>query len=139
MQHGQKPLFLFGYKLSYSTYRLDGLAIHASNGKGDTASVSVHVTNTGPRAGTTVVQVYSGELPAPVQTPKAKLIGFAKLALDSGAGQTVTIPIDRRLLSYWNEKSGKWVTPKGQVQIGVGFSSADMQLRGEMALPSTEE
>jgi beta-glucosidase len=78
--------------------------------------------------------VYSGALPAPVETPKAKLVGFAKIALDAGAERTVTIPIDRRLLSYWDEKGGKWVTPKGNVPVAVGFSSEDIVLRGEMSL-----
>jgi beta-glucosidase len=134
MQHDQKPLFPFGYGLSYSTYRLDGLAIQPLAAADGTAAVSVRVKNTGKRAGTTVVQVYSGALPAPVETPRARLVGFAKVALDAGAEQTVTIPVERRLLSYWNERSGKWVTPQGKVPILVGFSSADIALRGEMAL-----
>jgi beta-glucosidase len=134
MQHGQKPTFPFGHGLSYSTYHLDGLSVRAPGVANDGAAVSVHVKNTGGRAGTTVVQVYSGPLPAPVETPKARLLGFAKVALEAGAEQTVTIPVDRRLLSYWNERSGKWVTPKGKVAIGVGFSSDDIPLRGEMTL-----
>ncbi|MFL6632017.1 MAG: glycoside hydrolase family 3 C-terminal domain-containing protein [Massilia sp.] len=139
MQHDQKPLFPFGYGLSYSTYRLDGLAIQPLAAADRTAAVSVRVKNTGKRAGTTVVQVYSGALPAPVETPKARLVGFAKVALEAGAEQTVTIPVERRLLSYWDERSGKWVTPKGKVPIQVGFSSADIALRGEMALSGKDD
>jgi beta-glucosidase len=134
MQHGQKPAFPFGHGLSYSSYRLDGLTVKPLGAADGAAAVSVHVRNTGSRSGTTVVQVYSGALPAPVETPKAKLVGFAKIALDAGAERTVTIPIDRRLLSYWDEKGGKWVTPKGNVPVAVGFSSEDIVLRGELSL-----
>jgi beta-glucosidase len=134
MQHGQKPTFPFGHGLSYATYRLDGLAIRPLGSSDAAATVSVRVKNTGARPGTTVVQVYSGALPAPVETPKAKLVGFAKVALDAGAEQTVTIPVERRLFSYWNENSRKWVTPKGRVPVAVGFSSDDIQVRGEVAV-----
>lgn len=134
MQHGQKPTFPFGHGLSYSTWRMEELAVAPLGPQDASAMVSVRVKNTGARAGTTVVQVYGGVLPAPVETPQAKLIGFAKVALDAGAEQTVTIPIARRQFSYWNEKTGKWVTPKGRVPVMVGFSSADIALRGELAV-----
>jgi beta-glucosidase len=138
-QHGQKPLFSFGYGLSYSTYALDKLTIKGLGSTDVTALVSVRVKNTGARPGTTVVQVYSGALPAPVDTPKAKLVGFAKVHLERGAEQTVTIPVERRLLSYWDEKGDKWVTPKGKVEVAVGFSSEDLVLRGDMPLASKDE
>lgn len=134
MQHGQKPTFPFGHGLSYSTWRMENLAVAPLGGADGSATVSVRVKNTGSRAGTTVVQVYGGALPAPVETPQAKLLGFAKVALDAGAEQTVTIPVERRQFSYWNEKTGKWVTPKGRVPVMVGFSSADIALRGEVAV-----
>lgn len=133
-QHDQRPLFPFGHGLSYSTYRLDGLAIRPPRAQDDAAAVSVRVKNTGSRAGTTVIQVYSGPLPAPVETPNVKLVGFAKVALDAGAERTVTIPIERRLLSYWSEQSGKWMTPNGKISLAVGFSSQDIALRGDLAL-----
>ena len=139
VQNGQKPQFPFGHGLSYSTYRLDSLAIRPL-GEADTATfVAVRVKNTGPRAGTTVIQVYSGALPAPVETPRLKLVGFVKVALDAGAEQTVTIPIERRLLSYWNEKRGNWTTPKGSVSVSVGFSSEDIKLKGEMVLSAKND
>jgi beta-glucosidase len=136
-QHAQKPLFPFGYGLSYSTYALDKLTLKGLDGSGADALVSVRVRNTGTRPGTTVVQLYSGALPAPVETPKARLLGFAKVHLERGAEQTVTIPVERRLLSYWDEKGSKWVTPKGKVEVAVGFSSDELVLRGAMALDAT--
>ena len=132
-KHGQKPLFPFGYGLSYSTFALDALAVRAA--QGDTAAtVSVRVKNTGARAGSTVVQVYSGALPAPVETPAVKLVGFARVQLPAGGEQVVTIPVERRLLSYWDEKGGKWVAPAGKVSLGVGLNSAEIVQRQAVQL-----
>jgi beta-glucosidase len=46
----------------------------------------------------------------------------------------VTIPVNRRLLSYWDEKTANWVTPKGTVPVSVGFSLDDTPLGGEMTI-----
>ncbi|MUI11036.1 beta-glucosidase [Massilia dura] len=132
-KHGQKPLFPFGYGLSYSSFSVDGLGVRPA--QGDTAAtVSVRVKNTGSRAGSTVVQVYSGALPALVETPAVKLVGFARVRLPAGGEQVVTIPVERRLLSYWDEKGGKWVTPGGKVSLGVGLNSAEIVQRQEVQL-----
>ncbi|MBB3219525.1 glycoside hydrolase family 3 C-terminal domain-containing protein [Pseudoduganella umbonata] len=138
-KHGQKPLFPFGYGLSYSSFGLDGLEVRAEKGgKGGladvAATVSVRVKNTGARAGSTVVQVYNGALPAPVDTPAVKLVGFVRVQLPAGGEQVVTIPVERRLLSYWDEKGGKWVTPAGKVSLGVGFNAAEIVQRQEAVL-----
>ncbi|WP_165497675.1 beta-glucosidase family protein [Pseudoduganella albidiflava] len=141
-RHGQKPLFPFGYGLSYSTFSLDGLGVRAvrggqggQSGPADVAAtVSVRVKNTGARAGSTVVQVYSGALPGPVETPAVKLVGFARVQLPAGGEQVVTIPVERRLLSYWDDKANKWIAPAGKVALGVGFNSAEIVQRQEVEL-----
>ena len=134
-RHGQKPLFPFGYGLSYASFSLDSLSVRP--GRGDGATVSVRVKNTGARAGSTVVQVYSGALPAPVETPAVKLVGFARVQLPAGGEQVVTIPVERRLLSYWDEKGNKWVAPAGRVSLGVGFNAAEIAQRQEVQLSSS--
>jgi len=133
-KHGQKPLFPFGYGLSYSTYSLRDLAVRPIARGDDAALVSVRVKNIGQRAGTTVVQVYSGALPAAIETPQSKLVGFARVELESGAEQVVTIPVERRLLSYWDEKADKWITPKGKLTLGVGLASDQVPLKQEIEL-----
>lgn len=133
-KHGQKPLFPFGFGLSYTTFGLDKLVIEPLRTGAATASVSVRVKNTGQRAGAVVVQVYGGELPGAPETPKSKLVGFAKVHLKKGGEQTVVIPVERRLLSYWDESGRKWVTPTGNVKINVGLSSDQLLLSGDMPL-----
>jgi len=133
-KHGQKPLFPFGFGLSYTAFNFDNLTIRSLDASNDATTVSVKVKNTGSRSGIAVVEVYAGELPAPVETPKAKLIGFAKVFLQKGEERTVTIPVERRLLSYWDEQSDTWVTPKGKVAISIGLSSDNMVLKGDMSI-----
>ena len=99
------------------------------------AAVSVRLTNTGKRVGSTVVQVYAGPLPTrSVETPNRKLVGFRKVTLQPNQEQTVEIEIERRSLSYWDEPSAQWVTPTGQVPLAVGYSSEDIILTGGLSV-----
>lgn len=124
LQHQQQPLFPFGYGLSYSTYSLGDLSLRASARANEAALVSVRARNTGTRAGSTVVQVYSGE---PV-----KLVGFTRVQLNQGEERMVTIPVERRLLSSWDEKAGRWIAPTGKVVFKVGQHVGDLPLKGEL-------
>jgi beta-glucosidase len=133
-KHGQQPLFPFGFGLSYSTYSLSDLQVRKPTSGDAAATVSVRVKNSGSRAGATVVQVYSGKLPVALETPAAKLVGFARVELGKGEERVVTIPVERRLLSYWDEKTGRWVMPKGRVTLSAGQSSADLALNKELLL-----
>jgi beta-glucosidase len=119
-QHAQKPLFPFGHGLSYSSYTLSELSVRNSSRSADATLVSVRARNTGARAGSTVVQVYSGQ--------PDKLVGFARVQLGQGEERVVTIPIERRVLSSWDEGTGKWIAPKGKVTFKVGLDLGDLPL-----------
>lgn len=132
---GIKPLYPFGYGLSYTTFSVSDVA--ASTTHTNAASefqVSALVTNTGARAGSEVVQVYLG-IPVAGQPPK-RLVGFQKVALEPGESQTVTITIDpnatNRPLSVWDYCSGGWKVMPGTYRVFVGTSSEDVA--GELAL-----
>ncbi len=120
----QQPLFPFGYGMSYTSFAIERVDVRPLATGDERTTVSVRVANTGAREGSTVVQVYGGPLPAAVETP-VKLLGFAKVRLPAGAAQTVTIALDRRTLSYWDEQRQGWVTPAGSVPVRIAFSSAD--------------
>ncbi|MFE2971941.1 glycoside hydrolase family 3 C-terminal domain-containing protein [Streptomyces sp. NPDC059340] len=129
-----KPLFPFGYGLSYTSFSHDRLCV-TDRGRGDLAAeVSVEVRNTGRRTGSDVVQVYIGHLPTNVDTPAKKLAGFTKVTLKPGERQTVTVPVTRRTLSYWDESKNRWVTPSGKVGVYVGSSAADVKYAGTITV-----
>jgi fibronectin type III domain protein len=87
-------------------------------------SVTVNVTNSGQVAGSEIVQVYAGKLPTPLPTAPKSLAGFAKVALQPGQSQDVTIALTPESLSYWDVTTHAWVAPAGNVPIPVGASSA---------------
>jgi beta-glucosidase len=128
---GERPLFPFGHGLSYTSFRYRGLPADSisADGRDDTARIRLQVRNTGPRAGTEVVQVYLGRLPG-VSSPVRKLAGFTKVDLRPGQSRTVTVDIDRRQFSYWDSARDRWVTPRGLVRVHVGASSTDVRLAG---------
>lgn len=125
-QQGQKPLFPFGYGLSYTTYSYSDIAVRTAPRGEEAAQVSVRVKNTGARAGSTVVQVYSAQAQA------VKLVGYARVQLAQGEERVVTVPVERRLLSIWDEKTSQWIAPKGKVTFKAGPNSADLPLAKEV-------
>ncbi|KMS56546.1 beta-glucosidase [Novosphingobium barchaimii LL02] len=105
---GAKPLFPFGYGLSYTTFTQEKPAV-----KGLSASVTV--TNTGQRAGADVVQLY---LISRAGENKRRLVGFGRVELAPGASRKVAMTIDARLLADW--KDGGWTVPAGDYAFAVG-------------------
>jgi beta-glucosidase len=93
-------------------------------------TVSFDLGNGGARSGAEVAQVYIGRLPTAVPTPPRQLAGFARVDLQPGQSQRVTVTIPRRSLSYWDTTTHSWATPTGQVPVYVGGSSEDAELTG---------
>ena len=88
--------------------------------------VSVHVTNTGTRHGTTVPQLYLG-FPASAGEPPKQLKGFTQVSLEAGASTTVTFPLDNRSLSIWDVAKAGWAVQEGAFTAMVGTSSRDIR------------
>ena len=132
LQQGQTPLFPFGYGLSYTTFTQDTFVLGPF--VGDAASAQVTVHNTGTRAGSQVVQVYVGALPTTsVSTPNRQLAGYSKVTLNAGESRTISIPIPRRMLSYWDTSTQTWVTPKGATSVYIGTSVATTSFAGTLS------
>jgi beta-glucosidase len=83
--------------------------------------------NTGDRAGSTVVQVYVGDVEASVPRPKKELKGFAKVHLVAGESATVTIPLDPRAFAFFDLTVGQWRIEAGAFEVSTGFSAADLR------------
>jgi beta-glucosidase len=135
---GTKPLFPFGYGLSYTTFKYGNLSITPGTTTDGNVRVSFDVTNTGTRAGAEVAQVYVGDAHAKVPRPPKELKGFAKVSLRPGETQRVTVNLDRRSLSYYDVSAKQWRADPGQFEVLVGGSSEQIALRGKLTLAAAQ-
>jgi beta-glucosidase len=122
-----KPLFPFGYGLSYTTFRFSNLRVEPARiGTGGTATVSVDVTNTGTREGDEVPQLYIHERVSPLTQPVMQLKGFQRISLKPGEKQTVEFKLTSDMLSILDLEMRRVVEP-GVFDILVGASSVETQ------------
>ncbi len=123
-----KPLFAFGYGLSYTTFRFSRLTAQATRGG---ASVTFTVTNTGHRAGADVAQVYVDDPPASGEPPR-QLKGDARVTLGPGRSRRVTIPLGAASFAYWSNRAATWLIAPGRYTIYVGDSSQSLPLQATL-------
>jgi beta-glucosidase len=150
--HHSRPLFAFGYGLSYTSFKFSNLSVtpesvqNSVSNPGPTAckcngqsagmaTVSATVTNTGKVAGSDVAQLYLGD-PAVSGEPPRQLKGYQKVTLQPGQSTTVRFGLTGHDLSYWDDAANGWVLPDGQYQVYVGDSSAlaNLPLHGGLAV-----
>ena len=118
-----KPLFPFGFGLSYTTFRYDHLAAQPpAPGSGGDIVVIADVTNTGDREGEEVAQLYLRQDVSSVETPDRSLKGFSRIRLKPQETKTVTFRIPQEQLAVWNAE-GKWAVEPGSYTVWVGGSS----------------
>ncbi len=116
----KEPLFPFGHGLSYTTFAYADL-------KADGDTVSFAVKNTGQRAGAEIAQVYAA-IPDRTEPPK-RLVAWEKVQLAPGESRTVTLRIDPKFLSIFDEHKDGWEVLPGEYTFMVGSSSRSMPLR----------
>jgi beta-glucosidase len=122
---GIEPLFGFGFGLSYTTFDITDVSVHAPDGANAPVTVTASVTNTGHVAGAEVVQVYLG-VPVEGQPPK-RLVGFQKVFVEPGESKQVTITVDPAASSHpfgvWDYCTRRFVTKPGEYTVYVGNSA----------------
>jgi beta-glucosidase len=140
---GTKPLFPFGYGLSYTTFRYRNLSIHAviggtaqagSPGSGLHYEVSFDVTNSGSRDGADVAEVYIGESHPRLPRPPKELKGFARVSLHPRETQRVKVLLDSRAFSYYDTSAHQWRVGPGDFTVFIGRSVEQVQLKGTISL-----
>ena len=132
-ERGQRPLFPFGYGLSYTTFRVGGLTARVD---GPTVTAAVDVTNTGGRAGAAVPQLYvTGPVGSRV---RLRLAGWSRLDLAPGETRRAEIVVDPRLLAGFDEASRRWRIAPGRYRFSVGFDAARPELTTEIALKGAD-
>lgn len=124
-----EPLFPFGYGLSYTRFDYARLRFGAPAfpAKG-TLDVAVDVSNTGGRAGDTVVELYARWPKSRVERPAEALVGFQRVSLQPGEKRTVHIPVKSERLAYWNVERQAFEVEPVPVRLMVGESARDIKL-----------
>ena len=132
--------FPFGHGLSYTSFAwTDADAGALADGSDGLVEVSLTVTNTGERAGTEVVQLYLRDPSTRVFRPEQELRGFAKVELQPGASERVTIRLDRRAFSFWDASAHRWTMEPGRFELRLARSSRDVVWRTGIELPGGPE
>jgi len=123
-----KPLYPFGYGLSYTTFAYSNLKTSPSTLDRDgSLTVSVGVKNTGTRAGDEVVQLYVRHLNSKMPRPQKELKGFKRVSLQVGEQKNVEMSLPAKLLAYWDMDKNAFEIEPDKIQIEVGASSADIR------------
>ncbi len=135
MYFNGKPLFPFGYGLSFTRFKYANMRVPAQQAvQSQDFSVSVDVSNTGKLKGDTVVQLYASYPHAKVKMPRQALIGFQRVTLQAGETRTVKIPVKTRQLGYWNTGKQAFDIEQQTVKLMIATSSEEIQLTKDMAL-----
>lgn len=122
---GKKPLFPFGYGLSYTSF---DIAVTGAAAEGDTIRIKAAVSNTGARAGREVVQVYVSAPAGRLDKPYQDLAAFAKTdLLEPGASQELTISFSLRDCASYDAQKESYVLEAGSYVVRVGDSSDHTQ------------
>lgn len=125
-----KPLYPFGFGLSYTTFEYGGLSVVIA---GEALVVSFTVTNIGERAGRDVPQVYVSDRVASRTRPLMELKGFCSVHLASGEGRQLRFSIPLELLSFLDQE-GSWITEPGDFLISVGYNAENLPLQATVTL-----
>jgi beta-glucosidase len=131
--NGVKPLFPFGYGLSYTAFTYANLSVAPATGLPDAHyTASFDVTNAGDRAGADVAQVYVSDDHSKIARPEKELKGFAKVTLEPGETKRVSINLDARAFAYFDPAAKQWRITPGTFGILVGRSSVEIVLKGSV-------
>jgi beta-glucosidase len=119
-----KPLFPFGYGLSYTSFKFENLKLSKTSMKaGEAAEVQVEVTNTGSVAGDAVAQLYIHQRWGSASRPVRQLEGFKRVALKPGETQTLKFTLGKNELQFWNPQTKKWVVEPSSFDVWAGEDS----------------
>jgi beta-glucosidase len=123
-----KPLYPFGYGLSYTTFKFTNLRLGKSTiGTGDSNEVMVDITNTGSLPGDAVAQIYIHQRYGSASRPVRQLEGFKRVTLQPGETKTLTFPLGKNELQFWSPQKRQWVVEESEFDVWAGEdSTADL-------------
>jgi len=140
MYSKDKPLYAFGYGLSYTAFAYGGLTLSAAKvDAGGSVEATVMVKNTGTRASDEVVQLYVQHLGSAVTRPQLALKGFKRVHIDAGETADVKMELNARDLAYWDAGAQVWRVEKEQVRVLAGGSSDNLPVQATLDVESSYE
>ena len=135
-----KPLFPFGYGLSYTEFEYGDLKIKKNEiTDQETLNLSLKVKNTGDIYGKEIIQLYVSDPESTVIKPEKELKEFAKVELEPGQEKIVEFELAKRAFAYYNTEIDDWYVESGDYEILVGASSRDIRLKETVKVKSTVE
>lgn len=135
---GITPLYPFGYGLSYTTFQYSHLRLSQPQMSPDgTVTARVDVTNTGPREGAEVVELYIHDPHPQIDKPIRELKAFGKVDLLPGQTKSVDLTLTPHDLAYCDVPHKQWRADAGVYDVEIGASSRDIRLTAPLRLAST--
>ncbi|NHJ85466.1 MAG: glycosyl hydrolase [Asgard group archaeon] len=134
-QKNIKPLFPFGFGLSYTQFEFSNLKVNRTTMKPkDTMTITVDIKNTGKIAGDEIAQLYVSDDESSIDRPPKELRGFEKIALKPGESRTIQFSLSIKDLMFYDVKSHDWKYEPGNFTISIGNSSRDLYLTQKIIL-----
>ena len=125
VENDGKPLYPFGYGLSYTTFEYGNFEMPEALDKDNALKLSVTVTNTGKVAGDEVVQVYMHDEIASVGRPLKELVAFKRVTLNPGESKKVEIEVPYRSFHMW-DKDMKFRVEEGWFSVWLGKNAEEV-------------
>ena len=125
-----KPLFPFGFGLSYSAFKIDNLTLSTDTIIDDEIlNIKLNVTNISDIDGTEIVQLYIQDKIFSEARPKKELKRFKRISLKANETKEIEMKIDKNDLSFWSELTRNWQIENGFFNVLIGNSAADIILQ----------
>lgn len=125
VENDGKPLYPFGYGLSYTTFEYSDFQAPENLDKEKPLKVSVRVRNTGKVAGDEVVQVYMHDELASVARPLKELVAFKRVTLNPGESKVVELEVPYRSFHMWDQDMN-FVVEEGWFEVWIGRNAEDV-------------
>ena len=130
MYFKEKPLYPFGYGLSYTRFNYSGTTLNDRViERGDTLRVCFNLKNSGNMDGGEVVQLYVSARKHTDKDPIKQLKAFQRISLRKGETKKVELTVPYTELQVWDEKQNRFILPDKEMTLEIGASSSDIRLR----------